>query len=135
MSSETVQASLQNPNLAQVIVSTACKSAGEALREIDVKDVVKSDFVLVSGDVVSNMDLGAAARAHRAHRDRDKGAIMTMVRARASHSPFIGVPVPWALGILSIHAGSAASLFEEPPCSKSRCPVWLRLVHMHPIEQ
>ena len=64
---------------AQVIVSTACKTAGEALREIDIKDIIKSDFVLVSGDVVSNMDLGAALEAHKARRDRDKNALMTMV--------------------------------------------------------
>lgn len=64
----------------QVIVSTTCKSAGEALREIDVKDMIKSDFVLVSGDVVSNMDLGSAVRAHRARREKNKNALMTMVR-------------------------------------------------------
>ena len=64
----------------QVIVSTACKTAGEALREIDIKDIIKSDFVLVGGDVVSNMDLGAALEAHKARRDKDKNALMTMVR-------------------------------------------------------
>jgi translation initiation factor eIF-2B subunit epsilon len=64
----------------QVIVSTACKSAGEAMREIEQKDIIKGNFVLVSGDVVSNMDLGAAMRAHRARADKDKNAIMTMVR-------------------------------------------------------
>ena len=63
----------------QVIVSTTCKSAGEALREIDVKDMIKSDFVLVSGDVVSNMDLGSALRMHRARREKNKNALMTMV--------------------------------------------------------
>jgi len=62
-----------------VIVSTKCKSAGEALREIDVKDIIKTDFVLVSADVVSNMDLGTAMRAHRARRDKDKNALMTIV--------------------------------------------------------
>ncbi|CAK0779954.1 hypothetical protein CVIRNUC_004898 [Coccomyxa viridis] len=63
----------------QVIVSTACKTAGEALREVDIKDVIKSDFVLVSGDVVSNMDLGAALEAHKMRRDKNKNALMTMV--------------------------------------------------------
>jgi len=62
-----------------VILSTACKTAGEALREIDIKDIIKSDFVLVSGDVVSNMDLGAALETHKARRGRDKNALMTMV--------------------------------------------------------
>lgn len=62
-----------------MIVSTTCKSAGEALREIDVKDMIKSDFVLVSGDVVSNMDLGSALRMHRGRREKNKNALMTMV--------------------------------------------------------
>ena len=64
----------------QVIVSTACQSAGEALRAIDQKDVIKTDFVLVSGDVVSNMNLVGAMQEHRARRERNKSAIMTMAR-------------------------------------------------------
>ena len=63
-----------------MIVSTACQSAGEALRAIDQKDVIKSDFVLVSGDVVSNMNLVGAMQEHRACRERNKSAIMTMAR-------------------------------------------------------
>lgn len=44
--------------------SNACTSAGDALRELDGKGVVQSDpFVLVSGDVVSNMDLKKVRRA------------------------------------------------------------------------
>ena len=88
----------------RVIVSTNCKSAGEALREIDVKDVIKTDFVLVSGDVVSNMDLGAAMRTHRARRDKDKGAIMTMVR-----QPFCS----WAHAQESLQARKPAPLLQN----------------------
>lgn len=41
-----------------IITSNNCLSAGDALREIDHKGVVRSDpFVLVSGDVVSNINL------------------------------------------------------------------------------
>ena len=78
---------------AQVIVSTACKTAGEALREIDIKDIIKSDFVLVSGDVVSNMDLGAALEAHKARRDKDKNALMTMVCLFQAVQPLIDMPL------------------------------------------
>lgn len=49
------------------------------MRIIDQKDVIKSDFVLVSGDTVSNMDLAPALAAHRQRRAADKNAIMTMV--------------------------------------------------------
>lgn len=90
---------------AQVIVSTACKTAGEALREIDIKDIIKGDFVLVSGDVVSNMDLGAALEAHKARRDKDKNALMTMVKhclvtPSVAHllSISCSFPAPWQCG-------------------------------------
>ena len=38
-----------------------------------------NDFVLVGGDVVSNVDLAPAVAAHRARREKDKNAIMTLV--------------------------------------------------------
>ena len=42
--------------------------------------VIRSDpFILVSGDVVSNMDLRAAIDAHRKRRAIDKNTIMTSV--------------------------------------------------------
>ena len=62
-----------------LVVSTNCRSAGEALRLIDQKDIIKADFVLVSGDTVANMDLAAVLAQHKARRARDKNAIMTMV--------------------------------------------------------
>lgn len=46
---------------------------------MDHKDVIKTDFILVSGDVVTNMKLGAAMDAHRRRRGADKSAIMTLV--------------------------------------------------------
>jgi len=61
------------------IVSTNCTSAGEALRIIDQRDIIKSDFVLVSGDTVSNVDLAPVLEAHRSRRSADKNSIMTMV--------------------------------------------------------
>ena len=61
------------------IVSTNCLSAGEALRAIDQRDIIKSDFILVSGDTVSNMNLKLVLEEHRARRAADKNAIMTMV--------------------------------------------------------
>lgn len=62
------------------VVSTNCISVGEALRVIDHKDVIKNDFVLISGDTVSNTVLAPALEAHRQRREKDKNAIMTMVR-------------------------------------------------------
>ena len=42
----------------RIITSNNCLSAGDALRDIDQRGVVRSDpFILVSGDVISNIDL------------------------------------------------------------------------------
>jgi hypothetical protein len=35
-----------------------CVSSGDALREMYALQLIKSDFVLVTGDVISNMKLG-----------------------------------------------------------------------------
>ncbi|TPX42539.1 hypothetical protein SeMB42_g05085 [Synchytrium endobioticum] len=60
------------------------RSMGDALREVDRKGLVKSDFVLISGDVVSNMNLEKAITVHKTRRSTDKNAIMTMVVKSAS---------------------------------------------------
>ena len=59
------------------IVSTNCISAGEALRLIDHKHVIRSDFILISGDTVANMDLRRALEVHRERRKTERLAIMT----------------------------------------------------------
>ncbi|KAK9827334.1 hypothetical protein WJX81_006406 [Elliptochloris bilobata] len=65
----------------QVVVelAMACTSAGDAFRSLDQKDLVKNTFVLVSGDVVVNMDLAAAYREHRERRQASPSAILTLV--------------------------------------------------------
>mmetsp|Transcript_31634 Transcript_31634/g.50502 ORF Transcript_31634/g.50502 Transcript_31634/m.50502 type:complete len:794 (+) Transcript_31634:290-2671(+) len=59
--------------------SNACS----ALRELDQIGVLNSDpFVLVSGDVVSNIKLDPIIKAHKARRKKDKNHIMTMLFSR-----------------------------------------------------
>mmetsp|Transcript_1893 Transcript_1893/g.5530 ORF Transcript_1893/g.5530 Transcript_1893/m.5530 type:complete len:764 (+) Transcript_1893:77-2368(+) len=67
-----------------IVTITTCSSAGEALRAIDQKHLIKNDFVLVTGDTVANMDLAAAVKAHRSRREKDKNAILTMVMRPAT---------------------------------------------------
>ncbi|KAL2045611.1 hypothetical protein N7G274_002039 [Stereocaulon virgatum] len=66
----------------KVLKSTAT-SVGEAMRSLDQLDVITGDFLLVSGDVVSNMNLEPALLKHRARREKSKDAIMTMVLREA----------------------------------------------------
>eukprot|EP00735_Rhodelphis_limneticus_P006512 TRINITY_DN18929_c0_g1::TRINITY_DN18929_c0_g1_i1::g.1421::m.1421 TRINITY_DN18929_c0_g1::TRINITY_DN18929_c0_g1_i1::g.1421 ORF type:complete len:682 (-),score=163.39,sp/Q54RF3/EI2BE_DICDI/35.78/1e-136,W2/PF02020.13/6.4e-22,Hexapep/PF00132.19/0.29,Hexapep/PF00132.19/0.059,Hexapep/PF00132.19/0.00016,Hexapep/PF00132.19/22,Hexapep/PF00132.19/0.00058,NTP_transferase/PF00483.18/2.8e-07,Hexapep_2/PF14602.1/0.011,Hexapep_2/PF14602.1/0.045,Hexapep_2/PF14602.1/0.31,NTP_transf_3/PF12804.2/0.022 TRINITY_DN189 len=65
------------------IVAPGCMSVGDALREIDQKQIFVHDFVLVSGDVVTNMSLESAIEAHARRREHDKLAIMTRVFRKA----------------------------------------------------
>lgn len=61
------------------IISTNCMSMGDALRFLDHKDILKTDFVLVSGDVITNVRLLHVLEAHRRRRAADKSAIMTLL--------------------------------------------------------
>lgn len=61
------------------IESNDCVSAGDALRFIDQRNVVRGDFVLVSGDTVSNMSLRQALQEHKERRRKEKLSVMTMV--------------------------------------------------------
>ena len=62
-----------------VLIAAACLSPGEALRFVDQKDLMKNDFVLVTGDVVASFDLHTALASHKQRRAADRHAIMTMV--------------------------------------------------------
>ncbi|CCG80899.1 Translation initiation factor eIF-2B subunit epsilon [Taphrina deformans PYCC 5710] len=54
-------------------------STGDALRELDAKQLITSDFILVSGDVVSNMAADEIVAEHRKRRETNKDSIMTLV--------------------------------------------------------
>ena len=65
--------------LVRCITSTACLSAGDALRELDSMGVIRSDpFILISGDVISNMDLKKAIAFHKEKRKVDNNCVMTV---------------------------------------------------------
>ncbi|XVE62609.1 hypothetical protein DITRI_Ditri06bG0131800 [Diplodiscus trichospermus] len=62
-------------------------SAGDALRLIYERHVIHGDFVLISGDTVSNMSLTRALQEHKERRKKDANAIMTMVIKQSKPSP------------------------------------------------
>lgn len=69
----------RSPCDVKTIVVEDCFSVGDALREIDRQSLLKSDFVLVSGDVVSNMKLEQVFQEHKERRNIDRSSLMTMV--------------------------------------------------------
>lgn len=72
-----------SPFRALTLLRSAAKSAGDVMRDLDNRDLIMGDFLLVSGDVVSNVALAPALARHRARREKDKNAIMTMVLREA----------------------------------------------------
>ncbi|KYQ96662.1 bacterial transferase hexapeptide repeat-containing protein [Tieghemostelium lacteum] len=67
-----------------ILLEPGCNSVGEVLRACHDSQLFQSDFVLISGDVISNMDLSKALKVHKERREKDKNAIMTMVFKQAS---------------------------------------------------
>ncbi|XP_006648090.2 translation initiation factor eIF-2B subunit epsilon isoform X1 [Oryza brachyantha] len=54
-------------------------SAGDALRVMYGRGVIHGDFVLISGDTISNMNLQDALQEHKDRRKKDPLAVMTMI--------------------------------------------------------
>ncbi|KAK0459629.1 nucleotide-diphospho-sugar transferase [Desarmillaria tabescens] len=54
-------------------------SPGDAMRDVYTRGLVTSDFVLVMGDLVSNIRIDEVVRVHKERRKSNKDAIMTMV--------------------------------------------------------
>ncbi|XP_026674686.1 translation initiation factor eIF-2B subunit epsilon [Ceratina calcarata] len=62
-----------------LIVSDACTSLGDALRDIDTKGSIRGNFILIRGDAFINANLVHLLNDHCSRLEKDKGATMTMV--------------------------------------------------------
>ncbi|XP_069829570.1 translation initiation factor eIF2B subunit epsilon [Dendropsophus ebraccatus] len=72
-------------NVVRVVTSELYRSLGDVLRDVDAKSLVRSDFVLVTGDVVSNINIEAALEEHRTRRKLEKNiSVMTMILKESS---------------------------------------------------
>lgn len=54
-------------------------SVGDVMRDLDRKGLINSDFVLISGNVVTNIDLDSAMSFHKAKKKQDRNHVFTMV--------------------------------------------------------
>src|SRR2546423_4187446 len=69
-----------------VFVKCVATSIGDVMRELDRNQDYRltGDFLVVSGDIVSNFPIELALMAHKARRMKDRNAIMTMLLCEAS---------------------------------------------------
>ncbi|KAI1762303.1 nucleotide-diphospho-sugar transferase [Hypoxylon sp. FL1150] len=59
------------------------RSIGDFLRDLDKRNIIDGDFILVHGDLVANISLDGALAAHRARREANRDSCMTMVLREA----------------------------------------------------
>ncbi|KAI0832210.1 nucleotide-diphospho-sugar transferase [Hypoxylon sp. FL0890] len=59
------------------------RSIGDFLRDLDKRNIIGGDFVLVHGDLIANISLEEALAAHRARREANRDSCMTMVLREA----------------------------------------------------
>lgn len=71
--------STSSPFTSLEIVKTTSRSVGDAMRDLDSRDLITGDFLLVHGDLISNLPIDEALAKHRARRTADKNAIMTVI--------------------------------------------------------
>ena len=62
-------------------------SIGDFLRDLDKRSMISGDFILVHGDLVSNIQLDAALARHRARREANRDACMTVVLRSVGTQP------------------------------------------------
>lgn len=66
------------PTLEFVRVADA-SSVGDFLRDLDKRALINGDFILVHSDLVANISLDALLAKHRARREKNRDACMTVV--------------------------------------------------------
>jgi translation initiation factor eIF-2B subunit epsilon len=79
---EHVQNNTWAKSLMQVTVvkDVSLTNAGDALRELDKRNMVQSDpFILMYGDTVTNVDIKPALAAHKIRHKKDSAAMMTLL--------------------------------------------------------
>ena len=110
--------------------SSACLSAGDALREIDAMGIIRSDpFVLINGDVVSNMKLGDAIAFHKEKKKVDNNAVMT-VALKAVQKNAAVVPVLDDLVVAMDRSSNQVLLFDNDVTMKDvRIPLEVMADH------
>lgn len=76
--------SKSSPFSINTIMSLESRSVGDAMRDLDNRGLISGDFLLISGDVVTNIDFTKVMNLHKQKRQQDKNHIITMVLTPAS---------------------------------------------------
>ncbi|OCT52984.1 putative translation initiation factor eIF-2B subunit epsilon [Cladophialophora carrionii] len=89
------------------VLRCLASSVGDIMRDLDQKHLMVGDFLVVSGDIISNFPIQKALRQHKTRREKDKNAIMTMILREAEAG-------------IHDHSGGVVPTFVLDP-TKDRC--------------
>ncbi|KAJ1424856.1 nucleotide-diphospho-sugar transferase [Ochromonadaceae sp. CCMP2298] len=113
------------------ISSAACLSAGDALRELDAMNIIRSDpFILISGDVVSNINLKEAIAFHARKRREDINNVMTVVLKKVQKTA--GAKRLLDDLVVAVDRTSSQIVLFENSTKKKAVNVSLELLQEHP---
>lgn len=73
-----------SPFKVATVMSPEARSVGDAMRDLDNRGVITGDFILISGDVITNVEFGKMYEFHKKMRAKDKDHILTMCLSKAS---------------------------------------------------
>lgn len=73
-----------SPFKVHTIMTLESRSVGDAMRDLDNRGLITGDFLLVSGDVVTNIQFEKVMEVHKARKALDRDHIATMVLTEAS---------------------------------------------------
>lgn len=90
----------QSPFQVTTIMALESRSVGDAMRDLDSRGLISGDFLLVSGDVVTNIDFDKALQFHKQKKAADKDHIATMVLTPGSPNHRTRSPVDPATFLL-----------------------------------
>jgi translation initiation factor eIF-2B subunit epsilon len=115
--------SKNSPFKISTIMSLESRSVGDAMRDLDNRGLISGDFLLVSGDVVTNIDFEKAMNAHKQRKQMDKDHIVTMVLTPASPLHRTRSQVDPATFILDKNTGRCVFYQGIPPVDGKRSSI------------
>ncbi|XP_054276313.1 translation initiation factor eIF-2B subunit epsilon-like [Macrosteles quadrilineatus] len=68
-----------------VVVSEGCRTFGDVMRDLDAKALIRSDFILLTGNMVGNLQLLPILETHKRIQKVDKGSVMTLIFKEHGH--------------------------------------------------
>lgn len=73
-----------SPFKVNTLMSPEARSVGDAMRDLDNRGIISGDFILVSGDVITNVEFDRLYEFHKKMHAKDKDHIVTMCLSKAS---------------------------------------------------